>query len=69
SRRTVRTIKENLALAFGYNILVIPLAAGAFFPVLGVQLDPMLAALAMALESLSVVGNSLRLRRFSAATG
>ena len=66
SRRTVRTIKENLALAFGYNILVIPLAAGAFFPVLGVQLDPMLAALAMALESLSVVGNSLRLRRFRA---
>jgi len=66
SRRTVRTIKENLALAFGYNILVIPLAAGAFFPVLGLQLDPMLAALAMALESLSVVGNSLRLRRFNA---
>ncbi|MCY3914127.1 MAG: heavy metal translocating P-type ATPase [Chloroflexi bacterium] len=69
SRRTVRTIKENLALAFGYNILVIPLAAGAFFPVLGVQLDPMLAALAMALESLSVVGNSLRLRRFRADSG
>jgi len=69
SRRTVRTIKENLALAFGYNILVIPLAAGAFFPLLGLQLDPMLAALAMALESLSVVGNSLRLRRFSADPG
>ena len=64
SRRTVRTVKENLALAFGYNILLIPLAAGVFFPVLGLQLDPMLAALAMALESLSVVGNSLRLRRF-----
>ncbi len=64
SRRTVRTVKENLALAFGYNILLIPLAAGVFFPVLGLQLDPMLAALAMAFESLSVVGNSLRLRRF-----
>ena len=69
SRRTVRTIKENLALAFGYNILLIPLAAGVFFPVLGLQLDPMLAALAMALQSLSVVGNSLRLRRISADAG
>ena len=69
SRRTVRTVKENLALAFGYNILLIPLAAGVFFPVLGLQLDPMLAALAMALESLSVVGNSLRLRRFRRGRG
>ena len=64
SRRTVRTIKQNLAWAFGYNLLLIPVAAGVLFPVLGMQLDPMLAAGAMALESLSVVGNSLRLRRF-----
>ena len=61
SRRTVRTIKQNLTWAFSYNVLLIPVAAGALFPVLGVQLDPMLAAAAMALESLSVVGNSLRL--------
>ena len=53
-------------MGVGYNILLIPIAAGVFFPVLGVQLDPMLAACAMALESLSVVGNSLRLRRFRA---
>ena len=69
SRRTVRTIKQNLTWAFSYNVLLIPVAAGALFPVLGVQLDPMLAACAMALESLSVVGNSLRLRRFRASAG
>ena len=69
SRRTVRTIKQNLTWAFSYNVLLIPVAAGALFPVLGVQLDPMLAACAMALESLSVVGNSLRLRRFHAGAG
>jgi len=64
SRRTMRTIKQNLGWAFGYNILLLPIAAGALFPTLGFQMNPMLAASAMALSSLSVVANSLRLRRF-----
>ncbi len=62
SRRTLRVIRENLAWAFGYNIVLIPVAMGVLYPVLGLRLDPMLAAAAMAFSSVSVVLNSLRLR-------
>ncbi len=64
SRRTIRVIKQNLFWAFFYNILLIPLAAGVFYPLTGWQLNPMLASVAMALSSVSVVSNSLRLKRF-----
>jgi Cu+-exporting ATPase len=66
SRATMRTIRQNLAWAFGYNILLIPVAAGLLFPVAGLLLTPALAAAAMALSSVSVVTNSLRLRAFRA---
>jgi Cu+-exporting ATPase len=64
SRRTIRIIKENLAWAFGYNIVLVPVAAGVLYPFWGVLLSPILAGLAMALSSVSVVANSLRLKRF-----
>ena len=67
SRATMRTIRQNLAWAFGYNVLLIPVAAGVLFPVAGLLLNPALAAGAMALSSVSVVANSLRLRTFRAA--
>ena len=67
SRATMRTIRENLGWAFGYNVLLIPVAAGVLFPLAGVLLSPALAAGAMALSSVSVVANSLRLRAFRAA--
>jgi Cu+-exporting ATPase len=63
SRATVRNIHQNLFLAFVYNALGVPLAAGALYPVLGVTLSPMVAALAMSLSSVSVVSNALRLSR------
>ena len=67
SRRTMRTMKQNLFWAFIYNVVGIPIAAGALYPALGLLLSPILASVAMAFSSVSVVGNSLRLRRFRAA--
>src|SRR5438093_29147 len=64
SRRTIRVIRENLVWAFGYNTVLIPVAAGALYPVWGVQLSPILGGAAMAFSSLSVVTNSLRLKRW-----
>jgi Cu+-exporting ATPase len=66
SRATMRNIKENLFWAFAYNVALIPLAAGLFYPFTGVLLDPIFAAAAMALSSVTVVSNALRLRRFRA---
>ena len=63
SRRTMRTIRQNLFWAFAYNVVGIPIAAGVFYPWTGWLLSPILASAAMALSSLSVVANSLRLRR------
>ncbi len=64
SRQTMRTIKTNLFFAFIYNVLGIPIAAGILYPFTGLLLSPIVASGAMALSSLSVVGNSLRLRNF-----
>jgi len=64
SRRTIRTIKQNLFWAFIYNILGIPIAAGILYPFWGILLNPMIASAAMAMSSVSVVSNSLRLKRF-----
>ncbi len=63
SRRTMRTMRENLFWAFIYNVIGIPVAAGILFPVSGLMLSPVLASAAMAFSSVSVVANSLRLRR------
>ncbi len=63
SRATMRNIRENLAWAFVYNVLGVPIAAGALYPVFGVLLSPMIASAAMSLSSVSVIANALRLRR------
>ncbi len=63
SKRTLRVIKENLFWAFFYNVILIPLAAGVLYPITGWQLNPMIASVAMALSSVSVVSNSLRLKK------
>ena len=65
ARRTLATIRINLFWAYAYNVALIPLAAGALYPVFGILLDPMLAAAAMSASSVLVVANSLRLRRFA----
>src|SRR4051812_16453811 len=64
SRRTVTTMKQGLGWAFGYNLLLVPVAAGALYWWNGLLLDPVLASAAMAMSSVSVVTNALRLRRF-----
>jgi Cu+-exporting ATPase len=67
SRSTLTNIKENLFWAFAYNVILIPVAAGALFPAFGILLSPALAALAMVLSDLFVIGNALRLRRLQPA--
>lgn len=62
SEATIRNIKQNLAFAFGYNALGVPLAAGVLYPIFGLLLSPMIAAAAMSLSSVSVIANALRLR-------
>lgn len=59
----MRNIRQNLVFAFGYNALGVPIAAGVAYPFFGVLLSPMLAGAAMALSSVSVIANALRLRR------
>jgi P-type Cu+ transporter len=65
SRRTIGVVKQNLFWAFAYNVALIPLAAGVFYPAFGVLLNPIFAAAAMGLSSVTVVSNSLRLRTFT----
>jgi Cu+-exporting ATPase len=62
ARATMRNIKQNLVFAFAYNALGVPIAAGVLYPAFGMLLSPMIAAAAMSLSSVSVVGNALRLR-------
>ncbi|MEQ8494794.1 MAG: haloacid dehalogenase, partial [Gammaproteobacteria bacterium] len=62
SRATMRNIRQNLFFAFVYNAAGVPIAAGVLYPVAGILLSPMLAAAAMSLSSVSVIGNALRLR-------
>ena len=66
SRATMRNIRQNLYWAFAYNVVLIPIAMGALYPFTGLLLDPIFAAAAMALSSVTVVSNALRLRRFAA---
>jgi len=63
SRNTIKVIKQNLFFSFFYNSILIPVAAGVLYPLIGILISPMFAAAAMALSSISVISNSLRLRR------
>jgi len=63
SEATMRNIRQNLAFAFGYNALAIPVAAGLLYPFFGILLSPMIAAAAMSFSSVSVISNALRLNR------
>lgn len=65
SRATIRNVKQNLFWAFIYNIILIPVAAGVLYPAFGILLNPMFAAAAMAVSSVFVLSNALRLRRFT----
>ena len=67
SRATMANIRQNLFWAFAYNVILIPVAMGVLFPFAGLLLDPILAAAAMALSSVTVVSNALRLRGFRVA--
>ncbi len=69
SQATIANIRQNLVWAFGYNVVLIPVAAGALYPAFGILMSPMFAGLAMALSSVSVLANALRLKRFGVATG
>jgi P-type E1-E2 ATPase len=62
SKKTMKTIKQNLFWAFIYNIVGIPLAAGLFYPILGVFLNPIFAGISMSFSSITVISNSLRLK-------
>jgi Cu+-exporting ATPase len=64
SKATIRNIKQNLFWAFAYNVVLIPVAAGLLYPVNGMLLSPVFAAAAMALSSVFVLGNALRLKGF-----
>lgn len=64
SKATIANIRQNLVWAFGYNVVLIPVAAGALYPAFGILMSPMFAGLAMALSSVSVLANALRLKRF-----
>jgi len=64
SRATIRIVKQNLFWAFGYNVVLVPIAAGLLYPLWGILLSPILAGAAMAFSSVSVVANSLRLKRW-----
>ena len=66
SKATMANIRQNLGWAFGYNVLLIPVAAGALYPLWGVLMSPVFASFAMAFSSVSVLANALRLRRFAA---